>query len=85
MAGRGHPGTNCIKICPPGKLGVNSIDLNFAPKMGPRCEIEKWQIGRWRPASPPRQKWPEFFARKNWPENWPEIFTCGEATHVNVS
>ena len=49
--------------------GVNSIDINFGPKMGPKCQLEKWQIGRWRPASPPRQKWPEV-----WPENWPDIF-----------
>ena len=33
-----------------GRTGVNSIDINFGPKMGPkigpRCQIKNWTIGR---------------------------------------
>ena len=50
-------------------LGVNSIDINFGPKMGPRCQIENWPIGRPWQAFTHWQNWAE-----NGPENWPEIF-----------
>ena len=25
--------------------GVNSIDINYGPEMGPKCQIENWQAG----------------------------------------
>ena len=38
---------NCIKIGLPGKLGVNSIDINYGPKMGPKwARNGKLKIGR---------------------------------------
>ena len=67
---------NCIKIDLPGKLGVNSIDINYGPKMGPKCHIENWQIGRPGQAYAHWQNWPE-----KWPENWPE--TRPEIFYVN--
>ena len=54
-------------------LGVNSIGINFGPKMGPRCQIENWPIGRQWQAFTHWQNWPENW-HENWPENWPEIF-----------
>ena len=53
--------------------GVNSIDINFGPKMGPRCQIENWPIGRPWQAITHWQNWPEN-GPENWPENWPENF-----------
>ena len=47
--------------------GVNSNDINFGPKIGPRCQIENWPIGRPPKAYAPWQNLPEF-----WPENLPE-------------
>ena len=55
-----------------GILGVNSIDINFGPKMGPRCQIENWPIGR---------PWQAFIHWQNWPENGPE--NCSEIFYVN--
>ena len=52
----------------PTKLIDNSIDINIGPKIGPRCKIENWPIGRPRQAYAHWQNLPEF-----WPENWPEI------------
>ena len=54
-------------------LGVNSIDINLGPKMGPRCQIENWPIGRPWQAFTHWQNWPEK-GPENGPENWPEIF-----------
>ena len=54
-------------------LGVNSININYGPKMGskmgPKCQIENWQIGRPGQAYAHWQNWPE-----NLPKNRPEIF-----------
>ena len=58
-------------------LGVNSININYGPKMGskmgPKCQIENWQIGRPGQAYAHWQNWPENLP-ENLPENRPEIF-----------
>ena len=48
---------------------VNSTDIHFGPKIGPRYQIENWQIGRPRQAYAHWQNLSEF-----WPENCPDIF-----------
>ena len=77
------PGRNQNSVNTMKAQGVNSIEINvgleIGPKPGPRFQIEKCQIGRWRPASPLGRTGPSF-CLKTGPKTDPIFFRPIELT-----
>ena len=63
--------------------GVNSNDINFGPKIGPRCQIENWPIGRLRQAFDHWQNWPET-GLKTGPKIGPRFLMSIELTPYKI-